>query len=88
MDATSDIKKLLGSDRLIIGAEKTLKALRQGALEKAFVATNPKESIKRDLDRYATTNSVPIVDTGLPNDELGTLCKKPFPISVIGLRKA
>lgn len=87
MDATSEIKKLLTSERLIIGAERTLKALRQGTLEKIYLSSNPAPQVKNDLERYTSLGGTEKVELDVPNDELGTLCKKPFPISVIGLKK-
>ena len=87
MSVIAEIKKLLESEKLIIGAEETLKSLRAGTLEKVFLATNPKVSVQEDIERYAQLANVEVVATEVSNDELGTLCRKPFPISVIGLRQ-
>lgn len=87
MSVIAEIKKLLDSDKLIIGAQRTLKALRAGEIEKVYVAVNPKPELGRDVAEYAKLSDVEVVDTAVPNDELGTLCKKPYPISVIGLRR-
>ena len=87
MDAISEIKKSLGSEQLIIGGEECLKALRSGTLAKVFLSANPKPTMQEDIKRYAAIASVEIVQLEISNDELGTTCKKPFPISVLGLRK-
>lgn len=87
MDAISEIKKSLGSTQLIIGAEECLKALRGDGLAKVFVSSNPKPALREDIVRYAGIADVEVVQLEVSNDELGTACKKPFPISVIGLRK-
>ena len=87
MDAISEIKKSLGSEQLIIGAEECLKALRNGSLAKVFVSSNPKPSLGEDITRYAGIADVEVVGLDVTNEELGTVCKKPFPISVLGLRK-
>ena len=44
-------------------------------------------ALGKDIVEYAKLSDVEVVDTAVPNDVLGTLCKKPFPISVIGLRR-
>ena len=80
-----EIKKQLQSDKLIIGAEESIKALRNGKLAKAYLAVNTKEQIKEDLKRLAELSEVEVVELSIPNDELGTACKKPYPISVIGI---
>ncbi|MBD3208843.1 ribosomal L7Ae/L30e/S12e/Gadd45 family protein [Candidatus Woesearchaeota archaeon] len=87
MDAITEIKKQLGSEALIIGAEKSLKALRAGTLAKVFLATNPRQGVRDDIDRYAKLGDAEVILLEVPNDELGTMCKKPFPISVIGLKR-
>lgn len=87
MDIIGEIKKQLGTPQLIIGAEETLKELRKGNLAKAYLASNPKEDIAADIESLAGLSKTEIVRLDVPNDELGTLCKKPFPISVIGIRK-
>ena len=87
MDTINEIKKLLNDERLIIGTERTMKALRQGSLEKVYLAANPAADIKADLERHAALGGFEKVELDVTNDELGTLCKKPFPISIIGLRK-
>lgn len=83
-----DIRKFLGSDRLIFGTEETIKAIRSGKLEKIYLTSNCKESSKEDIERFAGMAGVEIVALSQPNDELGALCKKPFSISVVGVVKA
>lgn len=85
-DHISEIKKLLDSESLIIGSERALKALRANELKKIYLATNPKVEVKEDILAYANLANVEIVELDIPNDELGVACKKPFAISVIGLR--
>ncbi|HLC96894.1 MAG TPA: ribosomal L7Ae/L30e/S12e/Gadd45 family protein [Candidatus Nanoarchaeia archaeon] len=76
-----EIKKLLKTDKLIVGTKETLKALRNGTLAKIFTSSN----CKTDLSKYS--QHVPVTQLSIPNDELGVLCKKQFSISMIGMRK-
>ena len=87
MDIISEIKKQLGTPEFIIGAEETLKELRKGNLAKAYLSSNPKPELVADIESLAKLSDVEIIRLDVPNDELGTMCKKPFPISVIGIRK-
>lgn len=82
-----DIRKLLGSDKLIMGAERTIKALRAGTLEKVYLANNVEEETFDDIKQFAKIADVEIIETDMPNDDLGVLCKKPFSISVLGVLK-
>ena len=82
-----EIKKLLESDKLIIGKDRVLKYLKKGGLEKVFLASNVDESSLSDIEYYAGLGDVSVERLSLANDELGTFCKKPFSISVMGLLK-
>jgi ribosomal protein L30E len=82
-----EIKKLLGSDKLIIGKERTMKFLRKGELVKVFLASNLDKESFEDIEHYASLSGTEVVLLKQSNDELGTFCKKPFSIAVIGLLK-
>ena len=83
----AELKKLLAAKRLIIGTERTLKKLRQGALARVYISKNCAEGTKDALHRSCAFGKADCVDVPYPNDELGTLCKKPFAISVIGVTR-
>lgn len=82
-----EIKKILGSEKLIIGKERTLKLLKKGSLAKIYLASNVDKDSLEDIVHYAKINDVELVFLKQPNDELGTLCKKPFSIAVMSLLK-
>ena len=82
----ADLKKLLKTDKLIIGKERTIKSLKLGKLEQVFLSSNC--SCIEDIEYYAGLSGKAKVDKlKVPNDELGVICKKPFSISVIGVLK-
>jgi large subunit ribosomal protein L30e len=80
-----EIRKLLTSKKLIIGEDEVLKNARKGALAKVYLASNVKKTLNADLLKYAKISSFEVLDTKVANDELGTVCKKPFSISTIGM---
>ncbi|MBS3097772.1 ribosomal L7Ae/L30e/S12e/Gadd45 family protein [Candidatus Woesearchaeota archaeon] len=82
-----EIKKLSKSKNLIIGTERTIKNLKLGRLKKVFTSSNCPEKVKGDISYYGKLAKTEIVPLKYPNEELGTICKKPFPISVLGLMK-
>lgn len=87
MMSVDDVKKMLKSKSMIIGAERVLKALRNNELAKIFLASNAPESLVKDVGYYASLAKVEVEQLGIPNDELGVICKKPFSIACIGLKK-
>ena len=84
-DNLIDIKKNLKSKKLILGTEKTLKALQAGKVSKIFLSANTPESVVIDFNHYCDLTKTELIVLDIKNDELGIVCKKPFPISVIGL---
>ncbi len=87
MADTEDIKKLLKSKNLVVGTGKTVKYLKVGKLSKVYVSSNCPADIKEDLKYYGELAQTPIIELEQTNEEIGTLCKKPFFISVLSVLK-
>jgi ribosomal protein L30E len=82
-----DIKKNLKSKVLIIGADRVLKSLRKNRLVKIFLASNAPAALVNDVEYYTSLNKIEVEKLNIPNDELGVVCKKPFSIVAIGMKK-
>jgi large subunit ribosomal protein L30e len=82
-----DIRKLLTTKKLVIGEDEVLKHARNGKLDKVYHASNMNSLVLADLQRYGKISHFEVLDTKVPNDDLGTVCKKPFSISTIGVLK-
>ena len=83
----NEIKKLLDSDKLVFGKDRVIKGLKNGEFVKVFLASNINSESLEDVERYASLSNAELEHLKFPNDELGTFCKKPFSVSVIGLLK-
>lgn len=81
-----DIKKMLKSEQVIIGTERTIKELRTGKIKKILVASNCRQNDEKILRHYAGIGKAELIKLSYPNDELGIICKKPFSISVLALK--
>lgn len=82
----TEIRKLLGSDKLVIGTDRVLKEVKKGAAAKVVLASNAPDELRTRLARYRAISAFELEDAGMTNDELGTLCKKPFSIAAIAIR--
>jgi len=82
-----EIRKLMKTDKAVVGTERTLKLLKLGKIEKVYVTVNCPENVKNDLDYYNKISKFSIVNLKYPNEELGTICKKLFSISILGVKK-
>ena len=86
--AVTEIKDNVKSGKLVVGTERCLKLLKANQLAKVFVSSNCPEDVRSDINHYSSLTTAQIIElSGIPNEELGVLCKKPFPISVLGLMK-
>jgi len=81
------IKKGLEDEKVVIGNDKVLKELRNGNILKVYLSANCAEDMKKTLEHHAKLIGIEIIQLPYPNDEFAVLCKKPFSISVIGLKK-
>ena len=80
-----ELKNFLKTDKIVLGTEKTVKLLKSGAAEKVFLSSNCPEDVKKDIEYYAKLAGTALVYLKQPNDEVGTLCKKPYPVSVLSI---
>lgn len=87
IDTNEDIKKLVASEKAIIGTKMTLKALKSGKLVRIYLAKNVSEETKNDIDAYSKISKIELVELPVKNDELGVICRKPYSISVLGEQK-
>lgn len=78
-----DLRKDLKTKKPIFGSEKALKELRTGKLTTVYISSNCKEETKEDILHYAKLSNVKVIELEETNEDLGTICKKPFNISVI-----
>lgn len=83
MDAIATLKKLLGDENLVIGTDVTLKELRNGNIKTVYLSSNCASGSEEEIRRYP----VEVVKLDVPNDEVGVICRKRFPISVISVKK-
>ncbi len=83
----ADIKKSLEDNKLIIGTGLTIKNLRLAKLSKVYISSNTPKDVKDDIAHYSKLNETVVVQLKQDNEEVGVLCKKPFLISVLGVKK-
>lgn len=86
-DELTDIKKLLKTENLMIGTDRTLKELKLGKISKVYLTSNCPKDIMETIEHYKKVSDIEVAKLDIPNDELGTFCKKPFPISVLSVKK-
>jgi ribosomal protein L30E len=87
MLTTDQLRKLIEDRKTTIGTTSTLKALKQDKLKRLVLASNASQTTQEAVKRYSEQSGVPIDELSVPNDELGVMCKKPFSIALLGIKK-
>ncbi|MBT5022310.1 50S ribosomal protein L30 [Candidatus Woesearchaeota archaeon] len=86
-DAITEIKKLLKEEKLVFGADRTLKGLRTGGIAKVFLAANCDIDTLADFKHCCKLGNVECIELEYTNEELGDICKRPHNIKVLGMSK-
>ena len=81
-----EIKKLFEAGKLMLGEERTMKALKNGTSLKVFVASTCKVDLIADVKRYAEIVKIQVVEVPLTADEIGALCRKQFGVSILSVK--
>ncbi|HLC20296.1 MAG TPA: ribosomal L7Ae/L30e/S12e/Gadd45 family protein [Candidatus Nanoarchaeia archaeon] len=86
MDSVSEVKQAIKEGNAVIGSERTMKLLRQSKVKKIYLASNTSKRTKEEIMHYSSIAQVSVEQLSITNEDVGTLCKKPFSISVISVR--
>jgi large subunit ribosomal protein L30e len=87
LSPVEEIKKAMESDTLLIGEKSVRKALQEGNVGKILLASNCSDDVEAELSSHSDIAGVEVLQLDMANEELGVVCKKPFAITVLGLRK-
>lgn len=85
--AVEIIKEAQKSEKLTIGMESTIKALKEGKLEYAFIASNAPASLVSDVQHNSEVFGTKFSQVSVKGDELGVACKKQFNVTIVGVLK-
>lgn len=79
------IKKSIDDKKAVFGINEVLSELRISNLTEVLLASNCTPEMENEVNSLA--DKTPVLKLERANDELGVICKKPFSISVIGIKK-
>jgi len=85
MDVAREIRKAMETGKVIMGTDKSLKALKNGDAKLVIYASNCESESKDDLDYYSNLGNVPTLQYKGTGVDLGMVCGKPFVVSMIAI---
>ena len=74
-----ELRKALKEEKLVFGKDEVVKKLKKGEAKKVFISKGFRDS--EIVKKYAS--GVEVVEMTENAIELGTVCKKHFPVSVL-----
>jgi ribosomal protein L30E len=78
------IKKSTEEGKIVLGIKEVTAGIRKDEFLTVYLASNCPQEAEKDIKNIFSGE---IIRLEQPNDELGTICKKPFSISVLGIKK-
>ncbi|MHC1605300.1 MAG: 50S ribosomal protein L30e [Candidatus Methanofastidiosia archaeon] len=85
MDISQEIRKTIDTGKVILGTDKSLRALISNEAKLIIYSANCKQETKGDLKHYAKLANVPIKEFKGTGVDLGMMCGKPFVVSMIAI---
>lgn len=85
MDIAREIRKAMETGKIILGTDKSLKALKSGDAKLIIYSANCNKESKEDLDYYSKLGSVQTLEYKGTGVDLGMVCGKPFVVSMIAV---
>ncbi len=84
-DIMDEIRTALKAEKIMFGEERVIKSLKKKELSKVVLSKNVADSVKEDIERYASIADIPLEQVNMHNEDLGVFCKRKHFVSVIGL---
>ena len=88
MDLEKTIKENLKEDKVIIGFKSVIKILKKGSPQMIVLANNIPEENKKMIIHNAQISNVEIKEYQNDSVNLGLVCGKPFPVSVLAIKRS
>lgn len=85
MDLSKSIRLAFDSGKVELGADKAKKIVLRGEAKLVVIARNCPSETAADLKHYCKLSSTPVIEFPGTSMELGTVCGKPFTVSVLSV---
>jgi large subunit ribosomal protein L30e len=86
MKLVDKIKQAVKTKKAVLGHKEVLKFLKVSNLDMIILAKDAPEKVKNDVVYNAKIAKTEVEILNKSSVDLGTICGKPFPVSVIGIR--
>ncbi|MBI4360700.1 50S ribosomal protein L30e [Candidatus Micrarchaeota archaeon] len=85
MDIDRSIRLAVDSGKVTLGSQKSIKHALNGDAKLLVLAENCPETVADDVKEYCKLSEIRVVRFPGTSVKLGTVCGKPFPVSVLSV---
>ncbi len=83
MNINIEIRRTVDTGKVDFGENQTEKNILKGNGELIIISSNTKKLVKEKLEHYSKLSEIPFYEFKGTSVELGSVCGKPFPVSVL-----
>jgi len=83
---TSAIRLAVETGKVTFGARRSIKESLLAKSKLFVIAQNTPENLREDLVNYSELSGVPIVEFDGSSLELGSICGRPYPVSILSVQ--
>ena len=76
------------SGKVEFGSNNAIKDSRSSNTKLLIIAQNAPQQLKESINRYSALSSLPVIEFNGTSIELGSVCGKPYPVSVLSVHDA
>lgn len=88
MNIEKELKSAIATGKVDLGSMSTIRNARQGRGKLIILAKNIQPEIRSDIESYAELSTLPVHIFDGSSLELGSVCKKPFPVAAMLIYEA
>jgi large subunit ribosomal protein L30e len=78
-----ELRMVINTGRVHLGSKVAVREIRRGRARMAIISANCPVGIRETIETHGKLSEIPIINHQKDSIDLGMLCGKPFPVSVI-----
>ncbi len=87
-DNSREIRRAVDTGNALFGKKQAEKALLVDKAEAIVISRNAPKALRETISQYSGIAGTPMIEFGGTSIELGAVCGKPFPVSVMAVKSA
>jgi len=85
MDIEKELVRAVQTGKVVLGTDRSLKAVKRGEAKLVILASNCPEDVVEDFKYYSRISEVKVLHLNRDSRELGVMCGVPFTVSVLAV---